>query len=169
MESHEAISSAINGHTKDVAKALHLATITVNKWQEPSTDFTDSGAFNPLDRIETIIRQSLSLGTYREKAFAPIRFLAEKFNLCCFPLTKKQADASDLTKDLMKTIEEFGQLTAIFAKTYGDSHISRSDAEKINKEGWELVNQTLHFLEEVNANIDDRPFALRMADREKGK
>ncbi|MBN1548146.1 MAG: hypothetical protein JW902_15950 [Syntrophaceae bacterium] len=167
MESWEAMACAIDGKTKDVAKALHLTTALVYKWQEPSADFTDSGTFNPLDRLETVIQETLSCGTPEEKAYAPLRYLAEKFNLCCFPIVRKHADADDLAKDLMKTITDFGQLTAISAEAFGDGYISRNDALRINKEGWELVNQVLHFLELVNSAIDDRPFALRWLDRQK--
>ncbi len=140
MESWEAMACAINGKTKDVAKALHLTTALIYKWQEPSADFTDSGAFNPLDRLETIIQESLSQGTPTAKAYAPIHYLAQKFHLCCFPLGRKSVGTVDLARNLMKTIEEFGHLTAISAAAFADGDISQHDAVRINKEGWELIN-----------------------------
>lgn len=81
MKSHEAMDRCIGRHRLAVAKALHKSAALVSKWQEPTSDFTDSGTLNPIDRLETIIKATLSEGHNRDDATAPISYLAHRFGL----------------------------------------------------------------------------------------
>ena len=81
MKSYEAIQRAINGKTIEHAKALGISLSSVTKWQEPHLDFTDSGSYNPLDRIESITEKSLSLGNPPDRAYAPLQYLTERFGV----------------------------------------------------------------------------------------
>jgi len=51
MESHEALKLAVGTDAVKMAKRLGRSSSLVHKWCEPSTDFSDSGALNPLDRL----------------------------------------------------------------------------------------------------------------------
>jgi hypothetical protein len=73
MKTFEALQKAINGNTAYHAKRLGLSAPMLHKWQEPHMDWSDSGAYNPLDRIEAIIEIARSLGT--EEALAPVYYL----------------------------------------------------------------------------------------------
>lgn len=149
MESHEALAKTINRHTVAIAKDLGLSTSLINKWQLPHTDFTDSGAYNPLDRIEAIIEQALKLNP--QDAFTPIKWLAEKFGLILIPLPADiPLDTSTLSLELLKTIEEFGDLARVAAEALSDNSLSRSEAKNIQREGHELIRQTSIFMHMVD-------------------
>ena len=147
MKSYEAIQKAIDGNTVEHAKQLHRSTSMLNKWQEPSTDFTDSGAYNPLDRIETIIKTSLALGTDPQKALAPIQYLAQRFNQIIIPVPEtKNISVNDAAKALLKVVEEFGHLSTEAAKAFEDNKIKPHEVKKIEKEVWDLITQASIFL-----------------------
>jgi hypothetical protein len=93
MKSHEALQKAINGKTVEHAKRLGKSTVLINKWQEPHTDFTDSGAYNPLDRIEAIVEESIRQGVPLANALAPIYWLNDRFNLICLPVDSSERTA----------------------------------------------------------------------------
>jgi hypothetical protein len=149
MKSHEALNRAINRNTVEVARALHLSTSSVNKWQEPSTDFSDSGSYNPLDRIETIIEKSLDLGISFEDATAPIQYLAERFGFICIQMPQTKANLSELSQELLKTITEFGHLAQESSAALEDDIINRMELTKITKEAWDLIRQVGTFLQKV--------------------
>jgi len=146
MHSHEAIQTSINGKTIEQTKALRLSSSTVHKWQEPSTDFTDSGSLNPLDRIETIIQTALNLGTSLDKALAPVQYLAERFGLVVLSFPHEKPSVHTCEKQLLHVIEEFGDLARESSRALNNGPMDRRDAEKIKKEGWEAIRQIALFV-----------------------
>lgn len=138
MESHEALQEAIGGKTIEHAKRLGVSTILVNKWKEPHKDFTDSGAYNPLDRIETIVETALRLGVKRETAFQPIHYLAMKFGLICIPLPSV-TEHQGVTSELVGAIKEFSDLAQAVSMAMSDMRISEIEAKKIEQEGAEAL------------------------------
>jgi hypothetical protein len=154
MKSFEAIQKAIKGKTVDFAKRLGLSTSLIGKWQEPSTDYTDSGAYNPLDRIEMIIEKSLEMGNPREDAFAPIHYLAEKFHLITIPIPAAHAQTNtEASEELLKTITEFGHLAEEASIALADGKISAREYLKMEKEGWELIRQVAIFMQKAKQGI----------------
>lgn len=149
MKTYEAIHNAIAGKTVAHAKELHLSSSTVGKWQEPTTDFTDSGAFNPLDRIEKIIETSLKLGTVREDALAPIQFLATRFNCFLVPLPDQSPNLKNLQAQLSHTVKEFSHLMAQSADAMADNVITGDERKRIEREGQHLMHHLGCFLEMV--------------------
>lgn len=149
MKSYEALQRSISGKTVAHAKELHLSTSTVNKWQEPTTDFTDSGAFNPLDRVETIIETSLKLGTKREEALAPIQFLAHRFNCVLVPLPDLSPTLKNLQSQLSHTVKEFSHLMESSADAMVDNLITADERRRIEREGQHLMHHLGCFLEMV--------------------
>jgi hypothetical protein len=138
MESYETIQKAIAGKTVEHAKALGVSTSLVSKWQEPHTDFTDSGAYNPYDRLKCIIETSFRLGTPRENALCPIYQLNHDFDLVCFDMPSvPKGDAVAI--ELIKTIKEFSDLAQETSKALRNSRISKGERAKIIKEGQEAI------------------------------
>ena len=153
MKSYEALNRAISRQTVEHAKRLHVSTSLVNKWQEPSTDYNDSGAYNPLDRIETVIETALSLGIAPEDALAPIHFLAERFGQIVIPIPTIEAPATAASAELLKTIKEFGDLASESSKALQDGKISWREYDRINREAWELIRQVALFLRIVELSV----------------
>ncbi len=149
MESYEALAQAINRDTIKHAKALRLSLSMVNKWQEPSSDYTDSGALNPLDRIETVIDTALKCDVPKGKAHAPIRYLAHRFGLEVVPVPKSSTSVSELHQQLLRTIKEFGDLAAVSSDALEDQQLSRKERKDITKEGWEVVEATVRYIRMV--------------------
>ncbi|NOZ67973.1 MAG: hypothetical protein GXP46_01690 [Deferribacteres bacterium] len=146
MTSYDALNKAIGGKTREHAKALGLSTALLYKWQEPSTDWTDSGSYNPLDRIETIIETALKLGQGRNDAFAPLHYLARRFNQILIPAPSSATCLKELQQALMKTIKEFSDLARASAAALEDGRLDPREAEQIKKEGWELIEQASAFV-----------------------
>lgn len=46
MKSFEAIRRMVGGFHEEIAKAIHRSANLVYRWTLPTTDYTDSGAFN---------------------------------------------------------------------------------------------------------------------------
>lgn len=145
MQSHKSIQEAIAGETVEHAKALHLSTALVNKWQEPSTDFTDSGALNPLDRLKTIIHTALRLGKSKDP-YAPLHDLAADCNHVAFPIPRPNGDLGALTSELLDAVREFGKLSEEASKSMVSGDISQREFERIEKRGNSLCREVMEFV-----------------------
>ena len=152
MQSHEAIHKAIRGKTVEFAKRLGLSSVLLNKWQEPTADWSDSGAFNPLDRIETIIEKALEEGHNHDDAFSPLYYLAEKFGLVAIPVPVCHC-LEDLSKELMATIKEFGHLASEASEAMADGHISKDEARRIEEEGNDLLRHVTAFILKAKESV----------------
>lgn len=153
MKSYEALNRCINRKTVEHAKNLQLSTSLLHKWQEPSTDFTDSGALNPLDRIEALIEKSISLGTRKEDALAPVQYLAERFGLIVIPVPEVEPDVGKVSVELLKAIEEFGDLAREASAALRDGRITYAEFDRINREAWELIRQVAVFLQKAEMAV----------------
>lgn len=150
METYLSLKKCINGDTVGTAKELGLSTITVNKWQEPHTDFTDSGSYNPLDRINTIIHRSVRKKNPPELAYAPLYALAMEHGFVCIALPRV-ADHDKVNVELIKSIKEFADLAGETSEALQDGRISPDDARKIETEGNEAlraITTLLHVAQE---------------------
>lgn len=153
MKSYEAIQKAINGKTIEHAKTLGKSISLLAKWQEPALDYTDSGAYNPLDRIEAIVETALKLGEPKESALAPIQYLAEKFSLVMISLPKQHAGNIEISRELLKTIKEFGEMAEAASRALdNDGRVDKREAQKIDKEAWDLIRQTALFVEAIKGS-----------------
>jgi hypothetical protein len=151
MESHEALSNTINRKTSTHAKALGLSVSTVSKWQEPSVDFSDSGAFNPLDRIETIISTSIAQGNSLDMALSPVYFLAEKFNFVPLLLPATPPNFADISRQLHKVVCEFGHVIQESADALDDGKVSPDERRRIEREAQHLYSSLGLFLKQIEA------------------
>jgi hypothetical protein len=145
VKSYEALRKAIAGKTLEHAKRLHLSTALVNKWQEPSTDFEDSGAFNPLDRIEVIVQTALDLAIDRDKALIPIYYLNKRFGLEA-SLEETCDDVGDLSLSLAEVLKEVGHLTTVASEALSEGEISAKAAKSIEEEGGHLIRRVSAFI-----------------------
>lgn len=147
MNTFDAIQRAIAGKTVAHSKALHLSVSSVNKWQEPSKDFDDSGSYNPLDRIETIIETSLKLDTPREDALAPIQYLAASFNCLLIPLPNENPSLKNMHYELAALVKEFGHLMEKSADAMADGRITADELRAVEHEAQHLQYRLGLFLQ----------------------
>lgn len=140
MESWEALGRCVGRDTVKHAKALGRSTALVNKWTEPSTDFSDSGAINPVDRIETMIETALSLGNVsRSDALAPLQYLALRFGCTLINLPPSLPHLKDLTDQINHSSKEFGHFISANCEALEDGRITRDEFRHIDSEGMHLI------------------------------
>lgn len=150
METFEALKLAVGRDTVAHAKSHRKSTSLIHKWTEPATDYTDSGAFSPLDRLETVIETSLRLGNVpRAHSLAPIQYLAQRFNCLLLPLPIESPCLVTLANSLNLTIKEFGDLVGITAEAMVDHVITPDERRRIEAEGQELLEALGGFLAAV--------------------
>ncbi len=149
MKSYEAIAKAVNGLAVEFARHLRLSTSLLYKWMEPCTDYTDSGALNPLDRLETLLESAQQLNPRRDDALAPLQYLNERFGLIAFPRPHNQQTTTEISQELLKTIAEFGKLAQYASTALEDGIITPEEAQNINAVGWRLQRQVAAFLQSV--------------------
>jgi len=153
QKSYEALNLAIGRHSGEVAKALGRSRNLVYRWQEPSGDWSDSGAWNPLDRLEAVIKTAIECGQ-GDDAFEPVRWLCERFGFVAVKLPASgQADLKIL-RALLEEIREFGELVAAVEESIGEGSdggavITRRESRRILTEGRDLIRQTSHLMELV--------------------
>lgn len=144
MKSYEAIRKAVQGDSMEHAKALSLHTRTIYKWTEPAVDFSDSGALNPLDRIETIIATALRLGQPVENAHAAIFYLAARFGGSYIPPLLSHDTLKELQQHVYHAVKDFGDLiqtlgAALEPASEMGSRISPNERRDITLKGIDLL------------------------------
>ncbi len=149
MKSHEAIKRCTGNFVDEIAKRLRLAKVTLYKWMEPTADYTDSGALNPLDRIEIMMESSLSLGNNPKDALTPLNYLGQRFKQIIIPLQPCTCESNEIMKEFIKVSRDFGHLAEEVQKSLEDGVITKQEASKIIREGWHLIGQTGTLLEKA--------------------
>ena len=145
MESFEAMRLAVGGDAVKVAKRLGRSTSLVNKWCEPSADFSDSGALNPLDRLEMVIEVAEKQKRSACDSYAPIFFLAQRFGGMFFPPVKVQGNSLEFAKQLCRTVKEAGEAFAAAAEALEDGELSTFERRRISKELHEALAEMATF------------------------
>lgn len=140
MEAFEAMGRCIGRETASVAKALQRSTSLVSKWKEPTTDYGESGALSPLDRLETVIAVSLAQGKVaRAESLAPVQYLASRFGMCLIDLPPSLPHMQHLSRQVTRLCKEFGDLLTEIGLALEDGQISPDERRRIEAEGHELM------------------------------
>lgn len=139
MESHEAMRRAVGRDAVKVAKRLGRSSSMVHKWCEPAADFTDSGAFNPLDRIEGTIEVALKEDRKSADAFAPIYYLAQRFGGLFLPPIPRTINTHEISTQLMRTVKEAGEAFSVAAAALEDDDLSPNERREILREAHEAM------------------------------
>jgi len=134
MESYEALRRCVAGDAVRVAKRLGRSTSLIHKWCEPSTDFSDSGTLNPLDRLEAIMEVAVAAGRPACDALAPIYYLAQQFGCIVLPPATTNASRNEYTGQLCQAVKEAGEAFATAASALEDGEISPNERRQLGKE-----------------------------------
>lgn len=154
-KSYEALEETIRRDTPEVAKALHQSLSLVSKWKEqPATDedFQQSGARNPLDRIETIINTIERIDP--ERAHVPIKWLCARFGF--MPPVRMPEGAhtdTDIIQAILDWNREFGDVCEVISKSLKDKKISPMEYKEIFKEFRETFQAGLTLLQLLEAKV----------------
>lgn len=148
MESCEALRACIGPYTKEVAKRLGRSTQLVHKWQEPTSDFSESGSLNPLDRLEAIMEEALAKGQPHQEVMTPLSYLASRVGATVVQLPEARQE-TEAMQVLCLSVKEFGEYAAAVSDALADGSVSRPERRRVLQEGWEAVAALVTVLEAV--------------------
>ncbi len=144
MESHEAVRLLVGGDAVAMAKRLGLSVSLIHKWCEPSADFSDSGAYNPLDRICAMILEAGRLGKSAHEVYAPLRYLADGHGVF-IPLPQKDCSCEQISLQASRVMKEVGEALTAAGQALQDVKLTPNDRRQILKEMDEAIHEMLMF------------------------
>jgi transposase len=139
MQSHELLREVFQKTSvKEIADDLGLSLSTLYKWAEPD-DNGGSGATNPLDRIDALIKS-----TNDQRLVQWVCQRAGGF----FILNPKhdKAHPDFLIPATNEIVQEFADLLAVVATAASDNHITQAESKKIRARWEELKTVTESFV-----------------------
>jgi hypothetical protein len=140
MHSHELLREVFKETSpKQVAADLGLSLSLIYKWSEPPDDQAGSGATNPLDRLEILIRTTNDLRLVQWICQRAGGFFIHN------PKTHK-AHPDYLIPATNEIVQEFADLLAVIASAAADNEISAPEARKIRARWEELKSVTETFV-----------------------
>jgi hypothetical protein len=139
MQSHELLREVFEKcNVKQIAAELGLSQSLIYKWAE-ADDGPGSGAANPLDRIEALIRCSNDLRI--------IHWLCEQSGGFFIKNPKIQwPHADSLVPATNMIVQEFADLLAVIAMAAADNKITKQEASTIRARWEELKTVTEGFV-----------------------
>jgi hypothetical protein len=154
MQSHELLREVLQKTSaKQVAGDLNLSLSMIYKWAEPD-EGDGSGAVNPLDRIEQLLRS-----TNDRRVVQWICERAGGFFILNPKTNKPHPDF--LIPATNEIVQEFADLLAVIASAAADNEISPQESKKIRARWEELKSVTEGFVaccEEGNFSaLKDKP------------
>ncbi len=140
MQSHELLREVLQSTSaKQVAADLGLSLSMIYKWAEPPDQAAGSGAANPLDRIEVLLRST--------NDFRIVHWICQRaggFFIRNPKTTKPQPNY--LIPATNEIIQEFADLLAVIANAAGDNHINQAESQTIRARWEELKSVTEEFV-----------------------
>lgn len=140
MRSHELLREVFHQTSaKQVASDMGLSLSMIYKWAEPAEGEDASGAANPLDRMETLVK---STGDMRI-----VQWLCERVG--GFFIKNPKANWPHpfaVIPATNKIVQEFADLLSVIAAAAGDNHISEKEAQSIRARWEELKSVTEGFV-----------------------
>jgi hypothetical protein len=147
MHSHELLREVFKETSpKQVAADLGLSLSLIYKWAEPPDDQAGSGATNPLDRLEILLRSTNDLRL--------VQWICQRAGGFFIHNPKTHNAHPDfLIPATNEIVQEFADLLAVVAQAAADNRISPAESEKIRARWEELKSVTetfVHCCEEGN-------------------
>ena len=147
MQSHELLREVFKeASPKQVAADLGLSLSLIYKWAEPPEEGAGSGAANPLDRIETLLRSSGDLRIVQWICQRAGGFFIKN------PKTDKP-HPEFLIPATNQIVQEFADLLAVIASAAADNQVTKRESQSIRARWEELKSVTegfVHCCEEGN-------------------
>jgi hypothetical protein len=140
MQSHELLREVFQQtNPKEVAAELGLSLSLVYKWAEPPGEGVGSGAANPLDRIDALLRCTHDLRIAQWICQRAGGFFIQN------PQTRRPHPYF-LIPATNEIVQEFADLLGVVANAASDNQITGKEAEKIRARWEELKSVTEGFV-----------------------
>ena len=142
MQSHEVLKQVLKTTSpKKISTDMGISLSLVYKWAEtPEEDEEDpgSGARNPLDRIEKLLKST------RDPRIA--QWICERAGGFFIANPETAAPTSSLIPYTNSIVKEFADMLAVIATAAADSHITKDEARQIRRRWEELKGVTESFV-----------------------
>ena len=129
MQSHELLKEVLKKTSaKQISADMGLSLSLIYKWAEPPVDETGSGAYNPLDRIEQLLK-----ATGDERI---AQWVCERAGGFFITNPKGKPHAHQLMPATNSIVQEFADMLGVIALSAADNTITQPEARAI-RQRWE--------------------------------
>lgn len=140
MQSHEVLREVLKKTSaKQIAADMGLSLSLIYKWAEPPSDSTGSGAHNPLDRVDQLLKI-----TNDTRIAQWVCERAGGFFIVNPEASKAPPEA--LIPTTNKIVQEFADMLAVIATASADNHITAEEAKQIRRRWEDLKSVAEGFL-----------------------
>ena len=139
MQSHELLKEVLKKTSaKQISADLGLSLSLIYKWAEPPEDGTGSGANNPLDRIEQLLRIT------KDPAIA--QWVCERAGGFFIRNPKDRPHDYSLIPSTNNIVQEFADMLGVIAVAAADNQITPAEAKAIRRRWEDLKSVTEGFV-----------------------
>jgi hypothetical protein len=139
MQSHELLKEVLKKTSaKQIAAEMSLSLSLIYKWAEPPDDGAGSGAHNPLDRIEQLLRIT---GDARIA-----QWVCELAGGFFITNPKVRPDSKQLIPSTNNIVQEFADMLGVIAVAAADNAVTREEARAIRAKWEDLKSVTEGFV-----------------------
>ena len=139
MQSHEVLKEVLKKTSaKQIAADMGLSLSLIYKWAEPPSDDAGSGANNPLDRIDQLLRIS------GDRRIA--QWVCERAGSFFISNPNAKPHPHSLIPATNDIVQEFADMLQVIASAAADQQISKEEAKTIRQRWEELKSVTEGFV-----------------------
>ena len=139
MESHEVLKEVLKKTSaKQIAAEMGLSLSLIYKWAEPQADDSGSGAHNPLDRIEQLLRIT------SDKRIA--QWVCERAGGFFITNPDAKPHPYSLIPATNDIVQEFADMLQVIAMAAADQRVTPEEAQNIRARWEELKGVTEAFV-----------------------
>lgn len=139
MQSHELLKEVLKKTSaKQISGDMGLSLSLIYKWAEPPEDGTGSGANNPLDRIEQLLRIT------NDTRIA--QWVCERAGGFFITNPKNRPHDYSLIPSTNNIVQEFADMLGVIAVAAADNQISPTEAKAIRRRWEDLKSVTEGFV-----------------------
>ena len=140
MQSHELLKEVLkNTSAKQISADMGLSLSLIYKWAEPPGDETGSGAYNPLDRIDQLLK-----ATSGDARIA--QWVCERAGGFFVTNPKAKPHAYQLIPATNSIVQEFADMLGVIALAASDNAITQTEAKAIRRRWEDLKSVTEGFV-----------------------
>jgi len=142
MHSHELLKEVLKKTSaKQISADMGLSLSLIYKWAEPPQEEIGSGANNPLDRIEQLLRV-----THDERI---AQWVCERAGGFFIKNPKAKPHQFQLIPSTNSIVQEFADMLGVIALAAADNQITKAEAEAIRRRWEDLKSVTEGFVREA--------------------
>src|SRR5882672_1779291 len=142
MHSHELLKEVLKRTSaKQISADMGLSLSLIYKWAEPPQDETGSGANNPLDRIEQLLRIT------NDERIA--QWVCERSGGFFIRNPKSRPHPFQLIPSTNSIVQEFADMLGVIAIAAADNQITKDEAKAIRRRWEDLKSVTEGFVREA--------------------